>query len=182
MLYTSLPIDGAYLINLDKREDERGFFSRYYCEQEFAENNLNTSWPQVNNSLSKKRGTLRGLHFQRPPSAEVKLVRCLRGSIWDVIVDIREGSPTYRQWFGEELSAENRTMMYVPEGCAHGFVSLEDDSEILYMVSSPYDFAHEGTVKWNDPFHQIEWPIEPVVISDKDEAAELWSDDKAIRL
>jgi dTDP-4-dehydrorhamnose 3,5-epimerase len=168
MKFSPTPLFGSYLIDLEPRGDERGFFARYFCEQEFAANGLNTRWVQINNSLSTESGTLRGLHFQRPPHAEVKLVRCLKGAIWDVIVDLREDSETYGQWFGAELSASNRTMMYVPEGFAHGFVSLLPDSEILYLVSEFYTPEAEGTLLWNDPVVGIKWPITPVVISDKD--------------
>ncbi len=182
MIFNPLSLEGAYLIALDKREDERGFFARYYCEEEFKQHNLKTNWVQMNNSLSKQKGTLRGLHFQNPPHAEVKLIRCFRGAIWDVIVDIRKNSKTYGQWYGVELSAENRNMVYIPEGFAHGFISLSDDSEILYMVSSPYAGHTEGTLRWNDSFHQIEWPIKPSIISDKDQKAKDWNDAYAVEL
>lgn len=182
MIFEPLNLEGAYLISLDKKEDDRGFFARYYCEEEFQKYNLNTDWVQMNNSFSKHKGTLRGLHFQKPPHSEVKLIRCFRGAIWDVMVDIRKGSKTYGQWFGTELSAENRKMLYIPEGFAHGFISLTDDSEILYMVSSAYAGQAEGTLRWNDPFHQIEWPFTPSIISDKDKIAEDWNDTKSIAL
>ena len=182
MIFNPLSLEGAYLIALNKREDERGFFARYYCDEEFKQLNLKTNWVQMNNSLSKQKGTLRGLHFQNPPHAEVKLIRCFRGSIWDVMVDIRKNSKTYGQWYGVELSAENRNMVYIPEGFAHGFISLSDDSEILYMVSSPYAGHAEGTLRWNDPFHQIEWPIEPSIISEKDRNAKDWNDSFSVEL
>jgi len=163
---TSLP--GNYLIDLDLREDERGFFARYFCEKEFSNAGLNTRWLQINNSMSCDVGTMRGLHFQRPPHAEVKLVRCLRGAIWDVVVDLREASETFGKWFGATLSDQNRTMMYVPKGFAHGFISLEPDTEMLYLVSDFYAPESEGTLIWNDPDVDIQWSIEPQVISDKD--------------
>lgn len=143
---------------------------------------LETRWVQMNNSMSIEIGTLRGLHFQRPPQAEVKIVRCLYGAIWDVIVDIRKGSPTYGCWFGTELSSENRTMMYVPRGFAHGFVSLTGPAEIIYLVSAPYSPEHEGTLRWDDPMHGIAWPMVPRMISDKDKAAADWRDDNAIEV
>jgi dTDP-4-dehydrorhamnose 3,5-epimerase len=180
MIFTELPLKGAYSINLSKREDERGFFARFFCEKEFQEMGLNTQWVQMNNSLSKLKGTIRGLHFQYPPNAEVKLIRCFRGAIWDVIVDIRKKSDTYGKWYGIELNEENRTMIYVPKGFAHGFISLTDNSEILYMVSSEYSKESEGTLKWNDPFHGIEWPIDPVIISEKDQNADLWNHNKSV--
>lgn len=151
--------------------DERGFFSRFFCQNEFSENNLNTHWVQINNSLSIDKGTLRGLHFQYPPNAEVKLVRCIKGSIWDVIVDIRKSSSTFGKWFGSVLDETNRTMMYVPKGFAHGFISLEPNSEILYLVSEFYSKKNEETILWNDPNIAIEWPIQPNIISDKDSKA-----------
>jgi dTDP-4-dehydrorhamnose 3,5-epimerase len=149
-------------------------------EKEFKENGLNSAWVQMNNSLTKQKGTVRGLHFQYPPDSEVKLVRCLRGAIWDVIVDIRKNSATYGQWFGAELNQDNRTMMYVPQGFAHGFMSLTDDSEILYLVSSFYNQKSEGTLRWNDPFHGIKWPGEYTVISDKDKSVKDWQANDAI--
>lgn len=168
MIFRETRLPGNYLIDLELREDERGFFARYFCEQEFSNADLNKRWVQINNSMSCDIGTLRGLHFQRPPHAEVKLVRCLRGSIWDVVVDLRKGSDTYGKWFGATLSDKNRTMMYVPKGFAHGFVSLESDSEILYLVSDFYAPEAEGTLIWNDPDVGIQWPMQPQVLSDKD--------------
>lgn len=180
MNFTELPLKGAYQIDLSKREDDRGFFARFFCEQEFKEKDLNTNWLQMNNSMSKLKGTLRGLHFQYPPYAEVKLVRCFRGAIWDVIVDIRENSETYGKWYGTELNENNRSMMYVPKGFAHGFVSLTDNSEILYLVSTPYTQSSESTLRWDDPFHAISWPIEPIIISEKDKNVDPWNQNKAI--
>ena len=171
MKFTPTPLAGSYLIDLDLREDERGFFARYFCEKEFLEKGLNTRWTQINNSMSFEAGTLRGLHFQRPPHAEIKLIRCIHGSIWDVIVDIRSGSGTYGQWFGAVLSADNRTMMYVPNGFAHGFVSLQSNSEILYMVSDAYSPEHEDSLLWSDSMVGIDWPLMPQVISEKDSIA-----------
>lgn len=180
MIYNETKLSGAYLINLEKREDDRGFFARYYCQTEFAKNNLEFNWAQVNNSLSIDKGTLRGLHFQQSPYSEVKLIRCIRGVIWDVIVDVRLNSETYGKWFAAELSSENRTMMYVPKGFAHGFISLTENSEIIYMVSSPYNPEYERTLKWNDKFHNIEWPILPEVISEKDSNVGDWNDNNAV--
>jgi len=166
--YTETNIKGNFLINLEKQEDDRGFFARYYCEKEFLQKGLNTKWVQVNTSYSIEVGTLRGLHYQREPKTEVKLVRCLKGSIWDVVVDLRDTSKTFGKWFAAKLSDKNRTMMYVPRGFAHGFISLEPNSEVLYLVSDFYDPNLEDTLIWNDTKVQINWPIEPKVISDKD--------------
>ena len=168
MIFKETKLMGNYLINLEIKEDERGFFARYFCKKEFLEKGLNTKWVQINNSESKKVGTLRGLHYQREPYAEVKLVRCLKGVIWDVVVDLRDKSETFGKWFGAKLSHENRTMMYVPKGFAHGFISLEPNSEILYLVSDFYSPDSEGTLIWNDKKVGIDWPIDPKTISSKD--------------
>lgn len=173
MKYKETPLRGSYLIDLQPQTDERGFFARYYCEHEFRAKGLNTTWLQINNSLSVETGTLRGLHFQKHPNTEVKMVRCLQGAIWDVIVDVRVGSITFGKWFGAELTARNRTMMYVPEGFAHGFISLRKNSEILYLVSKLYSPGSEVTLSWNDPLVDIRWPKKPKFISEKDQAGKL---------
>ena len=166
-------MNGAYLIELEKRGDDRGFFARLFCEREFAAAGLESRFVQVNNSLSRNKGTLRGLHYQLSPSAEVKLVRCVRGAIWDAIIDMRENSPTFGKWFGAEINAENRLMMYVPRGFAHAILTLHDDTEAMYLVSDFYAPGQERGVRWNDPRFGIEWPIQPSDISDKDAA---WPD------
>jgi dTDP-4-dehydrorhamnose 3,5-epimerase len=168
MKFKETSLLGNYLIDLDLREDERGFFARYFCVKEFSEQGLNTQWMQINNSTSREVGTLRGLHFQRSPHSEVKLVRCLHGAIWDVVVDLRGGSKTFGKWFGATLSDQNRTMMYIPKGFAHGFISLEPDSEILYLVSDFYTPESEVTLIWNDLDVGIQWPLDPQIMSDKD--------------
>lgn len=141
---------------MQKREDERSLFARYFCQNEFDKNQLERNWVQVNNSLSIEKGTLRGLHFQQSLYSEVKLIRCIRGKIWDVIVDVRANTSTYGKWFGAELNEENRTMMYIPKGFTHGFISLVENTEILYMVSSLYNPEAERTLRLNDKFHNIE--------------------------
>jgi dTDP-4-dehydrorhamnose 3,5-epimerase len=163
-------LKGAYLIDLEKRSDDRGFFARLFCEREFQEIGLEAQFVQVNNSLSTERGTLRGMHYQLPPFGEVKVVRCVRGSFFDVIVDLRPKSPTYKKWFGAELTAENRTMMYVPAGFAHGFLTTSDDAEAFYLVSTPYAQEAERGMRYNDPAIGIQWPFEPIVVSAKDAA------------
>jgi len=170
MRFTETPLKGAYLIDLEKRGDERGFFARFFCEKEFAQQGLPTHIVQVNNSLSAQRGTLRGMHYQLPPSGEVKVVRCIRGSLYDVMVDLRPKSPTFLKWFGAELTSENRTMMYVPVGFAHGFETTSDDTEALYLVTEFYAPEAERGLRYNDPAVGIEWPIPPVVVSPKDAA------------
>ena len=171
MKFEQTPIPGAFLIDLEKRGDERGFFARLFCEKEFAAHGLVTHFVQVNNSLSAQRGTLRGMHYQLPPKAETKLVRCVRGALWDAIVDLRPGSPTFGKSFGAELTAENRRMMYVPKGFAHGFVTLSDATEAVYFVDEFYGPEQERIARWNDPKYAIQWPIQPVVLSDKDRDA-----------
>lgn len=168
MKFTKTSLLGSYLIDLDIKSDERGFFARYFCENEFIEHGLNTKWVQINNSFSIKTGTLRGLHFQNHPKSEIKLVRCIQGSIWDVIVDVRKSSMTFGKWFGAEITSKNRTMMYVPEGFAHGFITLEPNTEIIYLVSEFYSLEDENTILWNDQSIDINWPINPKIISNKD--------------
>jgi dTDP-4-dehydrorhamnose 3,5-epimerase len=170
MLFTETPLTGAFLVDLEKRGDERGFFARAFCEREFADHGLPARFVQVNNSLSAQRGTLRGMHYQLAPKAETKLVRCIRGSLHDMILDLRPDSPTFGQSFGAELSAENRRMMVVPKGFAHGFITLEDATEAFYFVDEFYAPELERGVRWDDPRFSIPWPLEPVVLSDKDRA------------
>lgn len=168
MIFTQTPLQGLYLIDLEKKGDERGFFARAFCEKEFGAHQLVTHFVQVNNSLSAQRGTLRGMHYQLPPKAETKLVRCIRGALYDVALDLRPDSATFGKSFGAELTAENRRMMYVPKGFAHGFLTLSHDTEALYFVDEFYSPEHERGVRWNDPEFNISWPAEPVVLSDKD--------------
>ena len=168
MIFTPTPLPGAYLIDLEKRGDERGFFARALCENEFGEHDLARHFCQVNNSLSAQRGTLRGMHYQLPPRAETKVVRCIRGALYDMILDLREGSPTFGKSFGAELSAENRRMMYVPKRFAHGFLTLADDTEAFYFVDEFYAPERERCIRYNDPKFGLQWPLAPTVVSDKD--------------
>lgn len=165
MTFDDTPLDGVFVVELERFGDERGFFARVFDDAVFGERGLVTHWVNVNNSLSALQGTLRGMHYQVPPAAEVKLVRCIRGALWDVALDLHTG-----EWFGIELTSENRRMLYVPEGCAHGFITLADDTEALYLTSAPYAPEHERGVRWNDPKYAIDWPIEPAVLSEKDKA------------
>jgi dTDP-4-dehydrorhamnose 3,5-epimerase len=176
MKFSKTPLLGSYLIDLDIKSDDRGFFARYFCENEFREQGLNTKWVQINNSHSIKRGTLRGLHIQNHPKSEIKLVRCIQGSIWDVIVDVRKNSNTFGKWFGAEITAANRTMMYVPKGFAHGFITLEPNTEIIYLVSEFYSISDEKTIIWSDQNLDIKWPIKPCVISEKDLQGKYFND------
>jgi dTDP-4-dehydrorhamnose 3,5-epimerase len=166
--FHTTPLETARLVELEKRGDNRGFFARYFCEREFGSHGLETRFVQINNSLSTRKGILRGLHYQLPPAAEVKVIRCVRGALWDAIVDLRPDSPTFKKWFGTELTAENRFMMYVPRGFAHAILTLGDDTEAIYLVSTFYGPDQERGIRWNDPAIGIEWPIEPTEISPKD--------------
>lgn len=168
MKFNPAPLTGAYTIELEKRGDDRGFFARFYCENEFNDAGIPTPVVQINNSLTSKRGTLRGMHFQLPPAAEIKVVRCIRGALFDVIIDLRPDSSTFGKWFGAELTAENRLMMYAPRGFAHGLLTLEDDTEAFYLVSNFYGPKEERGIRFNDPYFKIEWPIDPVEVSPKD--------------
>ena len=168
MQFHETPLAPARLLEIEKFGDARGFFARVFCAQEFEKAGLEHKFVQANTSLSRRRGTLRGLHYQLPPAAEVKLVRCIRGSFHDVILDLRPDSATFGEWFGAELSAENRLMMYVPRGFAHAILTLVDDSEALYFTSASYSPERERGVRWNDPRFAIRWPVEPCEISAKD--------------
>jgi dTDP-4-dehydrorhamnose 3,5-epimerase len=169
MHFKKTPLADAYVIDLDKKGDDRGFFARFFCTDEFKQHGLDANFVQVNNSLSANKGTLRGMHYQLHPKAESKLVRCIKGSLYDVIIDLREHSPTFGQWYGHELTADNRSMMFVPKGFAHGFITLEDNTEALYLVSEFYAPDLERGLRWSDPQFNIQWPIKPVIVSDKDE-------------
>ncbi len=176
MNFHETKLKGAFVIELERKEDERGFFARAWCQKEFEAHGLNRNLVQANVSYNRKRGTLRGLHYQVAPHEEAKLVRCFRGAIYDVIVDLRPDSPTYLRWIGVELTAENRCMLYVPEGFAHGFQTLEDDTEVFYQVSQFYTPGAERGVRWDDPTFAIEWPAaKRRVISVKDQNWPLFS-------
>jgi dTDP-4-dehydrorhamnose 3,5-epimerase len=168
MIFEETKLPGAYRISLQRMEDDRGFFARTWCKDEFTAHGLTARITQCNLSYSKSRGTLRGMHYQRAPHAEAKVVHCARGAIYDVIVDLREDSRTYLQWLGVELTAENRDMLYVPEGFAHGFVTLTGDTEVAYEVSEFYTPGVEGGIRYDDPAIGIAWPEPVTVVSTKD--------------
>lgn len=168
MIFTETKLSGAFIIDLEKRGDSRGFFARSFCQDEFERHGLVNKVVQTNVSLSKHQGTLRGMHYQEAPYAETKLVRCTQGAIYDVIVDIRPESPTFKQWIGVELSSSNHRMLLVPQNFAHGFITLMDDSEVTYQVSQVYHPGSERGLRYNDPALGIIWPREVNVISDKD--------------
>lgn len=169
MIFKETKLKGAFVLDLEKHGDERGFFARVFCRKEFEEHGLNPFVAQANTSLSRRRGTLRGMHFQQPPHGEAKLVRCTSGALFDVIIDLRRDSATFKEWVGVELTAENGRMLYVPEGFAHGFQTLENDTVASYIVSEFYAPEAEGGYRYNDPAFSIEWPAEVTVISDKDQ-------------
>ena len=170
MLFIETKIKGAFVVELEKYSDDRGFFSRAWCQKEFKEQGINSRFVQANIGFSKNSGTIRGIHYQIAPFEEAKLVRCIRGAIFDVVLDLRPELPSFKQWFGIELSDENRKMLYVPEGCAHGYQTLVDNTEVFYQVSQVYSPESERGIRWNDPEFDIEWPIdEDLVISEKDQ-------------
>jgi dTDP-4-dehydrorhamnose 3,5-epimerase len=168
MLFHPTTLTGARLIQLEPSRDSRGFFARTFCVEEFAAHELETSYPQHSVSFSSRRGTLRGMHYQREPHAEVKLVRCLRGMIWDVIIDIRPDSPTYRQWEAFELSDANDRQLYIPKEFAHGFQTLSDDVEVSYLISEPYEPQAAAGIRHDDPAFAIRWPLSVTEISKRD--------------
>jgi len=169
MIFKETKLKGAFLVDVEKRGDDRGFFARVFCQHEFVARGLNTRVSQANISYSKLKGTLRGMHFQRAPFQETKLVRCTKGALYDVIVDLRPESATFKQWIGAERTADNHAMLYVPEGFGHGFQTLVDHTEVTYMVSEFYAPHSEGGVRYNDPAFGIEWPGEVTVLSEKDQ-------------
>jgi dTDP-4-dehydrorhamnose 3,5-epimerase len=170
MAFTELPLGGAYLVEMLPLVDERGFFARAYCAEEFSARGLGAVLRQCSVSYNNRKSTLRGLHYQAAPHEEHKLVRCTAGAVFDVIVDIRPGSPTYRRWYGLELSAENRRSLFIPPGFAHGFMTLSDHSEIYYMISVQHVSESGRGLRWSDPALAIRWPAQPEVISERDAA------------
>jgi dTDP-4-dehydrorhamnose 3,5-epimerase len=168
MLFTETSLSPAFIVDVVRREDHRGFFARSWCQREFEARGLNARLVQCNVSHNRRKGTLRGMHYQVAPHSEAKLVRCTAGAIYDVIIDLRPESPTFREYFGVVLSAENRRAVYVPENFAHGFLTLTDDSEVLYQMSEFYEPAAGRGVRWNDPAFGIVWPEEVAVISERD--------------
>lgn len=168
MKFTETRLKGAFIIDPERLEDERGFFARTWCQRESEAYGLQPRWVQCNISFNKKKGTLRGMHYQVTPFAEAKLVRCTMGAIYDVIIDLRPDAPTFTQWEAVELSAENRRMLYIPEGFAHGFMTLEDNTETFYQMSEFYAPAYARGVRWDDPAFGIRWPMGVRVISERD--------------
>jgi dTDP-4-dehydrorhamnose 3,5-epimerase len=170
MIFTETKLKGAFIIDVKRLEDERGFFGRAWCKREFEQHGLNSNAVQANVSYNKVKGTLRGMHFQVAPYAEAKIIRCTSGALYDVIIDIRPESPTYKQWIGVELTEESMRMLYVPEGFAHGFVTLKDHTSAHYLVTQYYTPGSESGIRYDDPEFDIAWPIKPTVVSEKDRA------------
>ena len=170
MRFTQTELHGVVLIDIEQRRDERGFFARTYCDEEFAAHGLHTRYPQCNVSYNRAAHTLRGMHWQAAPHGEVKLVRCTAGAIWDVVVDLRPGSPTRFRWQGFELTAAARNALYIPEGFAHGFLTLRDDTEVFYQMGSPFVAGAARGFRWDDRRAGIVWPAAPAVISARDAA------------
>lgn len=168
MQFSPTAVEGVVVVEIEPILDERGFFARSWCPIEFANAGLHSTWVQENLAYNLYRGTLRGLHFQRAPHAEVKLVCCTRGAVWDVAVDLRPSSATFRRWFGIELSAENHRKLYIPEGCAHGYLTLTDDVEMRYLTSHAYEPSAASGVRYDDPLLDVRWPDEILILSDND--------------
>ncbi|WP_310422409.1 dTDP-4-dehydrorhamnose 3,5-epimerase [Chamaesiphon sp. VAR_48_metabat_135_sub] len=168
MKFTPTKIPGAYLIEIQPIADERGFFSRTFCTKEFSQHGLETNFHQCNVSFTSQRGTIRGMHYQVAPETETKLVRCTRGAIYDVILDLRPESSTFKQWVAAELTADNHQMFYIPPGCAHGLQTLVDDTEVFYQMSGVYNADSARGVRWNDPAFGIEMPLAVTIINQRD--------------
>ena len=176
MIFTETKLNGVYIIEPEKLEDDRGFFARSFDSEIFKERGLNPNVRQCNMSYNKKMGTLRGMHFQLPPFQEVKYLRCIRGKIFDAVVDLRKKSKTYKQWISVEMSAENYKMIFVPEGCVNGFQTLTDEVELFYQASQAYAPEYERGLRWNDPAFNIDWPLEPTEMSEKDRSWPLFKE------
>ena len=175
MIFKETKLKGAFVIELEKFEDERGFFALSWSRRAFAEHSLESELVECNVSFNRKKGTLRGMHYQEAPYSQVKVIRCTMGSVYDVIVDLRRDSPSFKQWIGQELTATNRLMMYVPRDFAHGFQTLEDNTEILYMASAYYAPGEARGVRYDDPVFAISWPLEVASISDQDRNWPMWN-------
>ena len=169
MIFNPTPFAGSYIIDLEPKADERGWFARYYCKDEFQKIGHTKEWVQMNHSVTNKKGSIRGMHFQVHPFREIKMLRCIAGSVYDVIIDLRKNSNTFLKWIGVELSSENKKMLYIPEGFAHGFQCLEDNCELIYHHSEFYKPGAEAGIRYNDPLVNIEWPLPAIIISSRDE-------------
>jgi dTDP-4-dehydrorhamnose 3,5-epimerase len=169
MIFTPNVLKGSYLIEIQPYKDERGWFGRFYCKDEFRQIGHNKEWVQMNHSVTYQKGAVRGMHFQIAPYREVKMVRCIAGSVYDVIIDLRKDSATFLKWFGAELSAGNKRMMYIPEGFAHGFQCLSNDCELIYFHTEYYKPGFEGGIRYDEPAVKVEWPLDVTTISERDQ-------------
>ena len=176
MKFIETDIPGAFVIELKKIGDDRGYFNRFWCQKTLEEKGLKSNIAQINSSFNAEKGTLRGLHYQNAPYAEVKLVSCTRGSVFDVFVDLRPESPTFRHWYGVHLDQDEPKLVYVPEGCAHGYQATSDDAAVIYPTTEFYTPESEGGLRWDDPILNIEWPLAPINLSEKDKSWPLLSD------
>jgi dTDP-4-dehydrorhamnose 3,5-epimerase len=174
MTFKKTEIDGVYMIAYDPRTDERGYFMRTFCSEEFSRAGIPFSVLQASRSMTKTKGTIRGLHFQNAPEAEQKVVQCIAGMIYDVVVDVRSSSPTYGTWIARTLGEKDTEALYVPKGCAHGFQALTDNAIVEYFMSEYYSSNHASGIRWDDPFFSIRWPVEHPVLSPQDAAWPLW--------
>lgn len=174
MIINPTKIEGVYVIEPEPREDDRGYFARVFAKEELSKAGINYSIVHINRSLSKEKGLIRGMHYQKIPKQEDKIVQCLQGKVFDVVIDVREGSKTYGQWVGETLDPLNKKMLLVPKGCAHGFQTLEENSVVEYFVTEYYAPEYEKGIRYNDPFFNVGWPIKEVIVSDKDDKWPLW--------
>lgn len=170
MIFAPTPLNGSYIITLSPKGDKRGWFMRSFCKKEFEAIEHTKEWVQMNHSFTAAKGAIRGMHFQMAPYGEIKMVRCIVGAVFDVIVDLRKDSPTYLKWFGIELSAENKKCLYIPEGFAHGFQTLTDNTELLYHHSEFYEPGYESGILYNDPKINIQWPLPVTEISERDKS------------
>lgn len=177
MIFTPTTLAGSFVIDLQPFSDERGWFARFYCEKEFEQIGHTKKWVQLNHSTTYSKGSIRGMHYQLPPFREIKMVRCIAGAVYDVIIDIRKDSATFLQWFGTELSAANKRMLYIPEGFAHGFQCLTDNCELIYHHSEFYTPNAEGGIRFNDPAIPIQWPLPAGTLSARDAGHPYLTDD-----
>ena len=177
MIFHNTKIEGLFLIEPEIKIDERGYFSRVFCEEELKKNGIDFNIVQINRSFTNKKGTIRGMHFQKEPKSEGKMIQCVKGAVYDVAIDLRPKSPTYSQWVAEELSEENKKMFFVPKGFAHGFQTLTDKCELLYFMTEYYFPKHASGVRWDDPFFNIKWPLGDSLLSERDRAWPLTKQD-----
>ncbi len=168
MIFRETPVKGAYIIELNPHQDDRGLFARTFCKNEFKAIGHDAEFVQFNHSITNNKGTIRGMHYQTPPFSETKLIRCIRGSVFDVIIDIRKDSPTFLKYFAIELSESNMLSLYIPQGFAHGFQTLEDNSQLIYHHTAFYTPGYEGGIRYDDPLIQIQWPLNVTAITEKD--------------